>query len=163
MALILGGSATYPWKVKHFAASAKGNAFADISFTAIFQRVDQDQLDDWNERMTDAQLELARFLRGLGSDQATADQDLIEDDENLAADDPRTQLRDLINEILDQVFVGWGKDVKDEAGNPVEFDEDNKQAVLRMVGMRRDVHQAWLESLEKGKRKNSSAPSGTGR
>lgn len=56
-------------------------------------------------------------------------------------------------EFIKRVVVGW-KDVKDEAGNPVEFSESALDELLDFPTMAKEIFLVYLESLSGTKRKN---------
>lgn len=70
-------------------------------------------------------------------------------DEILAADTPPSDA-----ELVREVMVGW-KDVKDEAGTELEFNQVNLAQLLEVTGMRAIIGRAFMEAMLGGaKRKN---------
>lgn len=58
------------------------------------------------------------------------------------------------DELAREVLTGW-KDVKDEAGEELEFNAVNLNQLLEVAGMRRAICIAYLEAMMGGaKRKN---------
>jgi hypothetical protein len=76
----------------------------------------------------------------------------------------QTELDEIIkdsqdNEINDQqlaekVLVGW-EGIQDADGNDLEFNNENRDVVLDAFPVRPSVIEAWFESLQGAKRKNS--------
>jgi hypothetical protein len=49
--------------------------------------------------------------------------------------------------LADAVLCGWGEEVVDEAGEPVEFNDVSKARFYRIQGAAAAVFNAWMESL----------------
>lgn len=54
-------------------------------------------------------------------------------------------------DLARNVLTGWGNDVCDEAGNPMEFNEENVNKVIAMPYARNGIAAAYLE-LSQGKK-----------
>ncbi len=63
-------------------------------------------------------------------------------------------------QLLDEVWTGWDK-IKDPDGRPLDYNEPNRDLVLEITGARTALVNAWIESVEEGRRKNSPRPRGT--
>jgi hypothetical protein len=50
-------------------------------------------------------------------------------------------------DLADAVLCGWGEEVVDEAGEPVEFNDVSKARFYRIQGAAAAVFNAWTESL----------------
>lgn len=53
-----------------------------------------------------------------------------------------------------RVFVGWGDNVVDEAGQKLAFNVENRDRLLDISPTRVSVYRAWLESLSGLREKN---------
>ena len=57
--------------------------------------------------------------------------------------------------VVQEVFDGWGDDVKDEEGHKLEFNAVNLNTVLEVAGARRAIARTFFEAmLGEAKRKN---------
>lgn len=56
-------------------------------------------------------------------------------------------------EVLDRVLAGWAG-ILDESGEEVVFSESSRQRILNVPLVAGATVAAWMESLNKGKRKN---------
>jgi hypothetical protein len=45
----------------------------------------------------------------------------------------------------DRILGGWGEDVRDPGGEPLEYSEEEKNKVLRIEGMASAIVAAWLK------------------
>lgn len=54
-------------------------------------------------------------------------------------------------DLIRNVFVGWGSDLCDESGNPMEFNEANLNLAIAMPYVRNGIVTAYLE-LSQGKK-----------
>ena len=45
----------------------------------------------------------------------------------------------------DRILGGWGEDVRDSGGDPLEYTEEEKNKVLRIEGMASAIVAAWLK------------------
>ncbi|MGE0451846.1 MAG: hypothetical protein AB7Q29_19900 [Vicinamibacterales bacterium] len=57
-------------------------------------------------------------------------------------------------QVIEQVLVGW-KGIQDAGGQEIHFGETTRDQVLDVYPVRPAVLQAWFESLQGAKRKNS--------
>lgn len=82
---------------------------------------------------------------------------------------PQEQVEDILREIrasaddtpvsadlVERLWVGWGDDVTDEAGQPLPVNEQNRHALRQIIPVRNAVLQAWLDAMagKKAARKN---------
>jgi hypothetical protein len=128
----LSEATSYPWKVS---GELAGTAY---SFTANFAFLRQDRIEELTQQLIKRQ----RLLE-IGQD----DPDL--EHVNLCA-------------VADEVLVGWGADVIDDDGEPVDFGLSAKAKLLQVQGVALTVCNAWGDSLKGAKRGNSKAPRGIG-
>lgn len=65
--------------------------------------------------------------------------------------------QDVENDFFNKVFAGWADgQVKDEEGNDLEVNEDNKQAVLAISEFRIAVMDGYFDSIEGNKIKQKN-------
>ena len=128
----LSTASSYEWKVTGKLASES------YSFTAEFAFLDQERID---YLLVASARRAALLKRG-------------EDDPELEGVSHRT--------IADEVLVGWGPEVVDDDGEPLDYTNAEKDRFLRIQGVAKAVCDAWADSLEGARRGNSKAPRGIG-
>ena len=50
-----------------------------------------------------------------------------------------------VEELTRENFVGWGEDLQDEDGNPLEYNEENKSRVLRVPMIKASVMSTYMD------------------
>lgn len=58
------------------------------------------------------------------------------------------------NDVIREVMVGWGDDVGDESGAPLEFNEQNLVALLDLHPVRPTIVKAYYATINGAKAKN---------
>ena len=132
MGFKLSTATSYEWKV------AGKLANQSYSFTAEFAFLDQERID---YLLVASAKRAALLKRG-------------EDDPDLEGVNHRT--------IAAEVLVGWGADVTDDEGDPIDFSSASADKFLRIQGVAKAVCDAWADSLEGARRGNSKALRGIG-
>lgn len=56
--------------------------------------------------------------------------------------------------LVSEVLVGWGTDVQDDDGNPLEFNDENRAALLNIYPVKPSIVKAFFASLSGAKAKN---------
>jgi len=124
----LNSEGTYPCEVVLKGAILKTGDTEDLKFTAKFNRMDQDKVNklsqeilEWEEikNAVKAGRLLPEALKGGGGVTSV--------------------------DIADQILGGWGEDVLDANGNPLEYNEQEKQKAIRVEGVADAVVGAWIK------------------
>ena len=127
---------------------AKGGTKKTYTFTGHFRVLDQDDcqdLQDQHNLMLVAFRRRMEVLQGYGKDDdATVNEPLPCSYEDLA----------------DAVLCGWGSEVVDPDGEPIEFTEVSKARLYRIQGAAAAVFGAWLDSLGKPSEKGAAKAGG---
>jgi hypothetical protein len=126
---------------------AKGGTKKAYSFTAHFHVLDQDdcqELQDQHNQMLVTMRRRLDVLQGYDKDDATFTEKLPCSYEDLA----------------DAVLCGWGAEVVDPDGEPIEFTDASKARLYRIQGAAAAVFLSWLESLGKPSEKGAAKAGG---
>jgi hypothetical protein len=116
---------------------AKGGTKKTYKFTGHFHVLDQEdsqELQDQHNRMLVCYRRRLQALQGYVAD--------ADAEEAITAELPCTY-----QDLADAVLCGWGDEVVDEAGEPVEYSEAAKARLFRIQGAAAAVFNAWLDSL----------------
>lgn len=123
----LNSEGTYPCEVVLKSAILKTGETEDLKFTAKFNRMDQDKVNKLS-------------------------QDILEWEEIKNAVKAGRLLPEALKsggvtsvDIADQILGGWGEDVLDANGDPLEYSEQEKQKVIRVEGVADAVVGAWIK------------------
>jgi hypothetical protein len=119
---------TYPCKVVLKNAILKNGDTEDLVFTAKFNRMDQQEVNTltqaiWHWDQTRKAITEGRLLP--------------------EAAKSATNVSDI--DWADRILGGWGEDVRDPGGDPLEYTEEEKNKVLRIEGMASAIVAAWLK------------------
>jgi hypothetical protein len=126
---------------------AKGGTKKAYSFTAHFHVLDQDdcqELQDQHHLMLDTMRRRLEVLQGYGKEGASVDEPL-----------PCT-----FEDLADAVLCGWGAEVVDPEGEPIEFTNASKALLYRIQGAAAATFQAWLDSLGRPSEKGAAKAGG---
>ena len=126
---------------------AKGGTKKAYSFTAHFHVLDQDDcrdLQDQHNQMLVTMRRRLEVLQGYGKDEATVTEPLPCSYEDLA----------------DAVLCGWGAEVVDPEGEPIEFTDASKARLYRIQGAAAAVFQSWLDSQGRPSEKSAAKAGG---
>lgn len=126
---------------------AKGGTKKAYSFTAHFHVLDQDDcqgLQDQHNQMLVTMRRRLEVLQGYGKGEATVTEPLPCSYEDLA----------------DAVLCGWGAEVVDPDGEPIEFTDASKARLYRIQGAAAAVFQSWLDSLGRPSEKGAAKAGG---
>jgi hypothetical protein len=126
---------------------AKGGTKKAYTFTAHFNVLDQDdcqELQDQHNQMLVIMRRRLEVLQGYGKDEATVTEPLPCSYEDLA----------------DAVLCGWGAEVVDRDGEPIEFNNASKAQLYRIQGAAAATFQAWLDSLGRPSEKGAAKAGG---
>ena len=126
---------------------AKGGTKKAYSFTAHFHVLDQDdcqELQDQHNQMLVTMRRRLEALQGYGKDEAAFTEPLPCSYEDLA----------------DAVLCGWGAEVVDPEGEPIEFTDASKARLYRIQGAAAAVFQSWLDSLGRPSEKGAAKAGG---
>ena len=126
---------------------AKGGTKKAYSFTAHFHVLDQDDCQDLQDQHNQMLVIMRRrleVLQGYGKDEATVTEPLPCSYEDLA----------------DAVLCGWGNEVVDPEGEPIEFTDASKARLYRIQGAAAAVFQSWLDSLGRPSEKGAAKAGG---
>ena len=106
----------------------KNGDIEDLVFTAKFNRMDQEEVNTltqaiwlWDQTRT-----------------AITEGRLLPD-----AAKGATNVSDI--DWADRILGGWGEDVRNPSGDPLEYTEEEKNKVLRIEGMAAAIVAAWLK------------------
>lgn len=107
-------------------------------FTGYFKVLDQDEARELQDRHNELLAVTLRRMRalqnaGLGVD---TDPDAIIEPLPCTPED-----------LADEVLCGWGDEVVDAAGEPVEFTDAAKARMYKVQGAAAAIFNAWLESI----------------
>jgi hypothetical protein len=126
---------------------AKGGTKKAYSFTAHFHVLDQDDCQDLQDQHNQMLVTMRRrleVLQGYGKDEATVTEALPCSYEDLA----------------DAVLCGWGAEVVDPEGEPIEFTDASKARMYRIQGAAAAVFTSWLDSLGRPSEKGAAKAGG---
>lgn len=56
--------------------------------------------------------------------------------------------------LIDEVMVGWGDDVQDENGDPLEYNDKNKEKLIDIYPVRPSIVRGFFVSINGAKAKN---------
>jgi hypothetical protein len=137
---------TFKAEVKHNVTLEDGTR-QDITFTAIFERMEQTEIQELNEAIRHYRAVLLA----------------IEDGREPPSAAKGVQSVDYVF-IANRVLQGWGDDMLYDE-EPWKFDEDSKRQVIQFPGMAQAIADAWTESTapETGKKSSSRPTSGKSR
>jgi hypothetical protein len=117
---------------------AKAGLKKAYTFTAHFRVLDQEDCDDLNEQHNALIVATIKRYEALQSYRGSNDLEVL-------AEPLPCTYEDLAAEVL----CGWGEEVVDEAGEPVEFTDAAKAKMLRMQGAASAIFNAWVASIGK--------------
>lgn len=126
---------------------AKGGTKKAYTFTAHLRVLDQDDCEELQDQHNLMLVTLRRrleVLQGFGKDEATVTEQLPCSYEDLA----------------DAVLCGWGSEVVDPDGEPIEFTDAAKARLYRIQGAAAAVFTSWLDSLGRPSEKGSAKAGG---
>ena len=126
---------------------AKSGTKKAYTFTAHFRVLDQDdcqELQDQHNQMLVTMRRRLEVLQGYGKDEATVTEPLPCSYEDLA----------------DAVLCGWGPEVVDPEGEPIEFTEAANNRLYRIQGAAAAVFTSWLDSLGRPSEKGAAKAGG---
>jgi hypothetical protein len=119
---------TYPCRVVLKGAVLKNGDTEDLVFTAKFNRMDQEEVNSltqsiWQWEETRKAISAGRLLpeAAMGA----------------------TNVSDI--DWADRILGGWGEDVRDPSGDPLDYTEEEKNKVIRIEGMASAIVAAWLK------------------
>ena len=141
---------TYPCRVVLKGAVLKNGDTEDLAFTAKFNRMDQEEVNS----LTQAIWHWDQTRKAIAEGRLLPD-----------AAKGATNVSDI--DWADRILGGWGDDVRDSNGDPLEYTEEEKNKVLRIEGMASAIVAAWLklkglEGDSEGKSPTSSKSRGNG-
>ena len=126
---------------------AKGGTKKAYTFTAHFQVLDQDDCEALQNRHNQMLVTMRRrleVLQGYGKEDAS----VIE------------ELPCSYEDLTDAVLCGWGAEVVDRDGEPIEFTSASKAQLYRIQGAAAATFQAWLNSLGRPSEKGAAKVGG---
>jgi len=119
---------TYPCRVVLEGAVLKNGDTENLAFTAKFNRMDQEEVNSLTQ---------AIWLWDQTRKAITEGRLLPE------AAKGATNVSDI--DWADRILGGWGEDVCNPNGDPLEYTEEEKNKVLRIEGMASAIVAAWLK------------------
>ena len=119
---------TYPCRVVLKGAILKNGDTEDLAFTAKFNRMDQEEVN----RLTQAIWQWEETKNAVSAGRLLPE-----------ATKGATSVSDI--DWADRILGGWGEDVRDPSGDPLEYSEEEKHKVLRIEGMASAIVAAWLK------------------
>ena len=119
---------TYPCQVVLKGAILKNGDTEDLAFTAKFNRMDQEEVNS----LTQAIWHWDQTRKAIAEGRLLPD-----------AAKGATNVSDI--DWADRILGGWGEDVRDSGGDPLEYTEEEKNKVLRIEGMASAIVAAWLK------------------
>jgi hypothetical protein len=126
---------------------AKGGTKKTYTFTAHFNVLSQDdcqKLQNQHNQMLVTMRRQLEVLQGYGKEDASVIEELPFSYEDLA----------------DAVLCGWGAEVVDRDGEPIEFNNASKAQLYRIQGAAAATFQAWLDSLGRPSEKGAAKAGG---
>jgi hypothetical protein len=126
---------------------AKGGTKKAYTFTAHFNVLcqhDCQALQDQHNQMLVTMRHRLEVLQGYGKEDASVIEELPFSYEDLA----------------DAVLCGWGAEVVDRDGEPIEFTSASKAQLYRIQGAAAATFQAWLDSLGRPSEKGAAKAGG---
>jgi hypothetical protein len=126
---------------------AKGGTKKTYTFTAHFNVLSQDdcqKLQNQHNQMLVTMRRQLEVLQGYGREDASVIEELPFSYEDLA----------------DAVLCGWGAEVVDRDGEPIEFNNASKAQLYRIQGAAAATFQAWLDSLGRPSEKGAAKAGG---
>ena len=126
---------------------AKGGTKKTYTFTAHFNVLSQDdcqKLQNQHNQMLVTMRRQLEVLQGYGREDASVIEELPCSYEDLA----------------DAVLCGWGAEVVDRDGEPIEFNNASKAQLYRIHGAAAATFQAWLDSLGRHSEKGAAKAGG---
>ena len=128
----------------------KGGVKKAYKFTGHFRVLDQAECQEIQEQHNQLVIAFRRRLRAVEGFTSTDEADDV-----MAAPLPCT-----IEDLADAVLCGWGPEVVDDAGEPVEFSEAAKTRLFKIQGAAAAVFGSWLESLGSPSEKSAAKAGG---
>ena len=119
---------TYPCRVVLKGAVLKNGDTEDLAFTAKFNRMDQEEVNS----LTQAIWHWDQTRKAIAEGRLLPD-----------ATKGATNVSDI--DWADRILGGWGEDVRDPGGDPLEYTEEEKKKMLRIEGMASAIVAAWLK------------------
>ena len=135
------------WPVSVDLPAAKGGVKKPYKFTAHFRVLDEEDaqaLQDQHNQMLVAMRKRLEVLQGYNKDEEVMTEPL-----------PCTY-----QELVDEVLCGWGDEVVDEDGEPIEFNEATKAKLYRVQGAAAAIFKAWDDSLGQPTQKSAAKAGG---
>lgn len=129
---------------------AKGGVKKAYRFTAHFHVLDQDDCFELQDQHNKMLVALRRRMQVLQSFSLDAD----------AEEAVNTPLPCTYEDLADAVLCGWGDEIVDEAGEPVEYSEASKTKLFKIQGAAAAVFNAWLQSLGSPSEKSATKAGG---
>ena len=126
---------------------AKGGVKKPYKFTAHFRVLDEEDaqaLQDQHNQMLVAMRKRIEALQGYAKDE-----------ESLTDPLPCTY-----QHLADEVLCGWGDEIVDKDGEPIEFSDATKAQLYRVQGAAAAIFKAWLESLGQPSEKSAAKAGG---
>ena len=129
---------------------AKGGVKKAYKFTAHFRVLDQEDCQELQDQHNQMLVALRRRLQALQGYSSDSD----------AEDVMTAPLPCTYQDLADAVLCGWGEEVVDEAGEPVEFNDVSKARFYRIQGAAAAVFTAWIDSLGTPSEKSAAKAGG---
>ena len=127
---------------------AKGGTKKAYTFTGHFRMLDQDDCQDLQDQHN---LMLVAFRRRMEVLQGYSK------DDDATVNEP---LPCSYEDLADAVLSGWGSEVVDPDGEPIEFTDAAKARLYRIQGAAAAVFSSWLDSLGKPSEKGAAKAGG---
>jgi hypothetical protein len=126
---------------------ARGGVKKPYRFTAHFRMLDEEDAQELQDQHNQMLVAMRRRIEAL--------QGYNKDEDALSAPLPCTY-----EDLADQVLCGWGDEVVDREGEPVEFNDAAKVRMYQIQGAAAAVFKSWLESLGQPSEKSAAKAGG---
>jgi hypothetical protein len=127
----------------------KGGSHKAYKFTAHFRNIDQEDCRDLLDQHNALIVATVKRYEALKNHSYGSDIDVV------------TQpLPCTYEDLADQVLCGWGDEVVDADGEPVEFSEAAKAKMFQIQGAAAAIFNAWTDSVGKPSEKSSAKAGG---
>jgi hypothetical protein len=119
------------------------------TFTAHFHVLDQDDCDELKDQHNALIVATIKRVEALRDYRSGSDLDPV-----------TTPMPCSYEDLADAVLCGWGDDVVDADGEPVEFTDSSKRKLYKIQGASAAIFNAWLDSLGKPGEKSATKAGG---
>jgi hypothetical protein len=128
---------------------AKGGSHKAYKFTAHFRVLDQDDCQKLQDQHNQLVVAILKRLEALQNYRYNKDAEAIDEPLPCSYED-----------LADQVLCGWGEEVVDQDGEPVEFSDAAKLKMYRIQGVAAAIFTAWVDSVGKPSQKSAAKAGG---